>query len=93
MRIIYDSNLLYETSGLKGWDELLFEIAMMVEKNNEVFNESLINLEFDNQSEIDHYNKERLRVTDWKVIRALEQLYLSENDIHLERQAWRDSIS
>lgn len=35
---------------------------------------------------------ESLSKTDWKVIRELERLYLSNTGLHTERQAWRDSV-
>ena len=33
-----------------------------------------------------------LNKTDWKVIRELERLYLSNTDLHAERQAWRNAV-
>lgn len=38
-------------------------------------------------------SREWLNSTDWQVIRELEKLYLSDTDLHTERQAVRDSIT
>lgn len=45
------------------------------------------------QRQLDKQSRDELYTTDWKVIRELEKLYLSDTDLHAERQAIRDSIS
>lgn len=44
------------------------------------------------QRNLDKQSREFLNSTDWKVIRELERLYLSDTDLHAERQEVRDSI-
>jgi len=93
MIIVYNNSNLYTTTGLKTIDDLYSEIKMMVEKElDSAYDESLVSFTYETQEEKNHYAVLELSRNDWKVIRELERLYLSDTDLNVERETLRSLV-
>jgi len=92
-----DEELFMKTNGATGWFKQITSLPDSPFANY-LWNgtEVIVNEEADAievQKRVDQQSRDFLASTDWKVIRELEKLYLSDTELHAERQAVRDSIT